>query len=123
MGDLAASTAAALLDHTLLRIKLFQFEAKEIRGEILLKLFVLLTAFLFFAIGYVALLAGIVAILIAHFQWPWPVTVLSVGGLHVFVAFVLLMIAKKRLSQAAFRDTLQEFEKDRQWFENKHRKP
>ena len=121
MGDLTASTLAAVLDHIQIRIKLFQFEAKEIRGELLVKLFVLLTAFLFFAIGYVTLLAGGVSMLIVHFQWPWPKTILSVGGLHVFVAFLLLIIAKKRLSQAAFRDTIQEFEKDRQWLENKHR--
>ena len=122
LGDLTSSTLAALLDHILIRIKLFQLEAKEIRGELLVKLFVLLTAFLFFAIGYVTVLAGGVSMLIIHFQWPWPKAVLSVGGIHVFVAFILLIIAKKRLSQAAFRDTIQEFEKDRQWLENKHRR-
>lgn len=121
LGDLTSSTLAALLDHLLIRIKLFQFEAREIRGEILLKLFVLLTAFLFFALGYIALLTGGVGMAIAHFDWPWTTTVLGVGGLHVFFAFLLLTIAKKRLSQTAFRDTLREFEKDRQWLKNKHR--
>lgn len=121
LGDLTSSTLAALLDHVLIRIKLFQFEAKEIRGELLVKLFVLLTSFLFLALGYIALLAGGVGMMIAHFHWPWPLTVLGVGGLHVFVAFLLLIIAKKRLSQTAFRDTLKEIEKDRQWLENKHR--
>ena len=121
LGDLTASTIAALLDHILIRIKLFQFEAREIRGELLVKLFVLLTAFLFFALGYVALLTGGVAMLIAHFQWPWPNTVIGVGGIHIFIAFLLLIIVRKRLSQTAFRDTLREIEKDRQWLENKHR--
>jgi len=121
LGDLTASTLAALLDHVLIRIKLFQFEAREIRGELLVKLFVLLTAFLFFALGYVALLTGGVAMLIAHFQWSWPKTVIGVGGLHIFAAFFLFIVAKKRLSQTAFRDTLREIEKDRQWLENKHR--
>ena len=121
LGDLTASTLAAVLDHILIRIKLFQLEAREIRGELLVKLFVLLTAFLFFALGYIALLTGGVAMLIDHFQWPWPKTVISVGGLHIFIAFLLLIIVRKRLSQAAFRDTLQEIEKDRQWLENKHR--
>ena len=121
LGDLTASTLAALLDHILIRIKLFKFEAREIRGELLVKLFVLLTAFLFFALGYIALLSGGVAMLIAHFQWAWPKTVICVGGLHIFIAFLLLIIARKRLSQAAFRDTLREIEKDRQWLENKHR--
>ncbi len=120
LGDLTSTTLAALLDHILIRIKLFQFEAKEIRGELLVKLFVLLTAFLFFAIGYVTLLAGSVSLLIIHFQWPWPKAVLGLGAIHVFVAFILLIIAKKSLSQAPFRDTIQEFEKDRQWLENKH---
>lgn len=121
LGDLTSSTLAALLDHILIRIKLFQFEAREIRGEILFKLFVLLSAFLFFALGYIALLTGGVGMAIAHFDWPWPTTVLSVGGLHVFFAFLLLSMAKKRLSQSAFRDTLNEIEKDRQWLKNKHR--
>lgn len=121
LGDLTSSTLAALLDHLLIRIKLFQFEAREIRGELLLKLFVLLTAFLFFALGYIALLTGGVGMAIAHFGWPWPTTVLGVGGLHVFFAFLLLTIARKRLSQTAFRDTLGEIEKDRQWLKNKHR--
>lgn len=121
LGDLASTTLAALLDHILIRIKLFQFEAKEIRVELLVKLFVLLTAFLFFAIGYITLLAGGVSMLIIHYQWAWPKTVLSVGGIHVVVALLLLVIAKKSLSQAAFRDTIREFEKDRQWLENRHR--
>ena len=121
LGDLTSSTLGALLDHFLVRIKLFQFEAGEIRGELLFKLFVLLTAFLFFALGYVALLTGGVGMLTIHYQWSWTKTLLGVGGLHIFVAFLLLMIAKKRLSQAAFRDTLREIEKDRQWLKNKHR--
>ncbi len=120
LGDLTSSTLAALLDHLLVRIKLFQFEAREIRGEILLKLFVLLSAFLFLGLGYIALLAGGVGLVIARFDWPWPSTVLGVGGLHLFVAFLLLSIAKKRLSHTAFRDTLGEIEKDRQWLKNKH---
>lgn len=121
LGDLTTSTLAALLDHALIRIKLFQLEAREIRGELLIKLFVLLSAFLFFALAYVALLAGGVGMFIVHFNWPWPETVLGVGGVHIAVAFLLLIIAKKSLSQAAFRDTLREFEKDRQWLEDKHR--
>jgi len=121
LGDLTTSTLAALLDHVLIRIKLFQFEAREIRMELLVKLFVLLAAFLFCGLGYVALLSGGVGMLIAHFQWPWPKTVIGVGLIHIFVAFLLLMIAKKRLSQAAFRDSLKEIEKDRQWLENRHR--
>ena len=120
LGDLTASTLAAVIDHILIRIKLFQFEAREIRGELLVKLFVLLTAFLFFALGYIALLTGGVAMLIDYYQWPWPKTVICVGGLHIFIAFLLLIIVRKRLSQTAFRDTLQEIEKDRQWLGNKH---
>ncbi len=121
LGDLTSSTLAALLDHLLARIKLFQFEAKEIRGEILVKLFVVLTAFLFFALGYVTVLAGGLGMLSHYYEWSWPKVVICTGALHVFVAFVLLIIAKKRLSQAAFRDSLKEIEKDRQWLENRHR--
>ncbi|NOX99530.1 MAG: hypothetical protein GXP30_07360, partial [Verrucomicrobia bacterium] len=82
LGDLTSSTLAALLDHVLIRIKLFQLEAKEIRGELLVKFFVLLCAFLFFAIGYVTLLAGGLSMLIIHFQWFWPKCVLIAGGIH-----------------------------------------
>lgn len=121
LGDLTSSTLSALLDHILLRIKLFQFEAREIRGELLVKLFVLLTAFLFFALSYVTLLIGAIAMLTIHFEWSWPTVTLCTGGLHFFVAFLLIIIAKKRLSRTAFRDTLNEIEKDRQWLENKHR--
>lgn len=121
LGDLTSSTLAALLDHLLARIKLFQFEAKEIRGEILVKLFVVLTAFLFFALGYVTILAGFVGLLSHYYEWSWPKAVLSTGAVHVIVAFALLVIAKKRLSQAAFKDSLKEIKKDRQWLENRHR--
>ncbi len=121
LGDLTSSTFAALLDHLLNRIKLFQLEFKEIRGEVLVKLFVLLTAFLFFALGYITVLTGVIGMLTLHFEWSWPKVVLCTGGIHFFGTFLLLIIAKKRLSQTAFRDSLKEIEKDRQWLENRHR--
>lgn len=121
LGDLTSSTIAALLDHILIRVKLFQFEAREVRGEVLVKIFLLLTAFLFLSLGYVALLTGSVAMLVDHFHWSWPITAIGAGAFHIFIAFVLLMIAKKRLSHTAFQDSLREIEKDRQWLENKHR--
>ncbi|MCF6313738.1 MAG: phage holin family protein [Verrucomicrobiales bacterium] len=119
LGDLTSSTFAALLKHLLLRVKLFQLEAQEIRGELLLKLFVLLTAFLFFALAYVTMLAGAIAMLSIHFQWTWHKVLLCTGGAHLLIAFFLIMLAKKGLSHAAFRDSLKEIEKDRQWLENK----
>ncbi|MFK5920664.1 MAG: phage holin family protein [Verrucomicrobiota bacterium] len=121
MGDLTASTLAAFTDHILARLSLFQLEAKEIRGELLFKLFVILTAFLFFALAYLTLLTGAIGMLTIHFDWSWPKVVLVTGGIHLFVAFLLLIIAKKRLSQTAFRDSLKEIEKDRQWLEDRQR--
>ncbi len=122
LGDLTASTLAAFIDHILARLSLFQLEAKEVRGELLFKLFVILTAFLFFALAYLTLLTGAIGMLTIHFDWSWPKVVLITGGIHLFVAFLLLIIAKKRLSQTAFRDSLKEIEKDRQWLEDRQRR-
>lgn len=67
--------------------------------------------------AWVIIVAGGVGAISASTHWPWYWVTLSVGGAHLLLAFILILIAKKP-APASFDATLAEFKKDREWLVN-----
>jgi uncharacterized membrane protein YqjE len=100
------------------RVALFTKESKIALIQGLVLAAALLGAFLFFALGYVFLIAAaIVGIArLAQISWLW--TALGAAGVHFLFALVCLLIARAKATKAPFRETAAELKKDREWLKN-----
>jgi uncharacterized membrane protein YqjE len=97
------------------RVALFTKESKIALIQGLVLAAALLGAFLFFALGYVFLIAAaIVGIArLAQISWLW--TAVGAAGVHFLFALVCLLIARAKATKAPFRETAAELKKDREW--------
>jgi uncharacterized membrane protein YqjE len=97
------------------RVALFTKESKIALIQGLVLAAALLGAFLFFALGYVFLIAAaIVGIArLAQISWLW--TAVGAAGVHFLFALVCLLIARAKATKAPFREMAAELKKDREW--------
>ena len=117
IGSLVA-LASALADFFESRAALFATESKAALVQFVLVAVCLVAGLLFFAFGYVFLLAtAVVAIAhLANVSWLW--TALAVAGLHILIALIFRLIALSGIKRPIFRDTAAELKKDREWLKN-----
>jgi uncharacterized membrane protein YqjE len=117
IGSLVA-LASALAEFFESRAALFATESKAALVQFVLVAVCLVAALLFFAFGYIFLLAtAVVAIAhLANVSWLW--TALAAAGLHILIALVLLLLAWSATRRPLFRATAAELKKDREWLKN-----
>jgi uncharacterized membrane protein YqjE len=117
IGSLVA-LASALAEFFESRAALFATESKAALVQFVLVAVCLVAGLLFFAFGYVFLLAtAVVAIAhLANVSWLW--TALAAAGLHILIALILLLIAWSGVKRPVFRATAAELKKDREWLKN-----
>jgi uncharacterized membrane protein YqjE len=117
IGSLVA-LASALAEFFDSRAALFATESKAALVQFVLVAVCLVAGLLFFAFGYVFLLAtAVVAIAhLANVSWLW--TALAAAGLHILIALILLLIAWSGVKRPVFRGTAAELKKDREWLKN-----
>jgi uncharacterized membrane protein YqjE len=100
------------------RIGLFATESKSALVQLLTLIVCVVTALIFFVMGYIFLIASAVVWLagIAGVSWWW----IALAGtcVHFLLAIILLLIAKARMAEPLFPITTAELEKDRQWLKN-----
>jgi uncharacterized membrane protein YqjE len=117
IGSLVA-LASALADFFESRAALFATESKAALVQFVLVAVCLVAGLLFFAFGYVFLLATAV-VAIAHLaNVSWLRTALAAAGLHILVALIFLLIALSGIKRPIFRETAAELKKDREWLKN-----
>ncbi|HZR78283.1 MAG TPA: phage holin family protein [Chthoniobacterales bacterium] len=117
IGSLVA-LASALADFFESRAALFASESKAAAVQFLIVAICLIAALLFFAFGYVFLLAGGVAA-IAHWanvSWVW--IALDAAALHILIALIFILVAMSGIKRPVFRDSLAELKKDREWLKD-----
>ena len=68
----------------------------------------------------IALVGGIASISVGQ-GWTWYKVTLLVAGAHVLIAVLLVVIGKRRFGRRPFRDSLDEFKRDREWLEQMRR--
>jgi uncharacterized membrane protein YqjE len=117
IGSLVA-LASTLADFFESRAALFATESKAALIQFVLVAICLMAGLLFFAFGYVFLLATVVVAVahLAKISWLW--TALAVAGLHLLMALILLLIACSGIKRPVFRATTAELKKDREWLKN-----
>ncbi|HME88345.1 MAG TPA: phage holin family protein [Chthoniobacterales bacterium] len=117
IGSLVA-LASALADFFESRAALLATESKAAAIQFLLVAICVIAALLFFAFGYVFLLAtAVVAVAhLAKISWLW--TALAAAGLHILLALILLLVARSGIKKPIFRETAAELKKDREWLKN-----
>jgi uncharacterized membrane protein YqjE len=117
IGSLVA-LASALADFFESRAALFATESKAALVQFVLVAVCLVAGLLFFAFGYIFLLAtAVVAVAhLANVSWLW--TALAAAGLHILIALVLLLVAWSGIKRPLFRATAAELKKDREWLKN-----
>jgi len=117
IGSLVA-LASALADFFESRAALFATESKSALVQFVLIAICLVAALLFFAFGYVFLLAtAVVAIAhLANVSWLW--TALAAAGLHILIALIFILIARSGIKRPILPETIAELKKDREWLKN-----
>ena len=117
IGSLVA-LASTLADFFESRAALFATESKAALIQFVLVAICLIAGLLFFAFGYVFLLAtAVVAVAhLAKVSWLW--TALAAAGLHLLMALIFLLIARSGTKRPLFRATTAELKKDREWLKN-----
>ena len=66
--------------------------------------------------GWVLLTAALVHVIMKATDWHWARAVTVLGGAHVVFAIVFLLTLRSRLGKLRFfKDTLNEFKRDRAW--------
>jgi uncharacterized membrane protein YqjE len=117
IGSLVA-LASTLADFFESRAALFATESKAALVQFVLVAICLIAGLLFFAFGYVFLLAtAVVAVAhLAKVSWLW--TALAAAGLHLLMALIFLLIARSGIKRPLFRATTAELKKDREWLKN-----
>ena len=117
IGSLVA-LASALADFFESRAALFATESRAALIQLVLVTVCLVGALLFFAFGYVFLLAtAVVAVAnLAKVSWLW--IALGAAGLHLLIALVFFLIAIMGIRRPIFRATRDELKKDREWLKD-----
>ena len=117
IGSLIA-LAGALADFFESRAALFASESRAALIQFVLVALCLVIGLLFFAFGYVFLLAtAVVAVAhLANVSWLW--TALAAAGLHILIALIFLLVARTGIKRPIFRATSAELKKDREWLKN-----
>src|SRR6266699_1266066 len=82
------------------RFVLVAQESKVAVVQVLILASCLILAMLLCALGYIFLITG------------------AAAGVHFFVALVLLLVARSRITKPLFRATMAELRKDREWLRN-----
>jgi uncharacterized membrane protein YqjE len=100
------------------RLELVASESKAALAQVLALIACLVAALLFFAIGYIFLIASAVVWLARTAGVTWWWIALAAAGLHFLFALILLLIAKIWTAKPLFPATSAELEKDRQWLKS-----
>ena len=100
------------------RAALLAKESKVALVQLLIIAGCLLVALMFFAFGYIFLLAGaIVAVArVAQVSWVW--VAFATAGVHFLLVLICLLIARTRMTKHPFPEFSAELKKDREWLKN-----
>ncbi|WAC21284.1 phage holin family protein [Luteolibacter sp. SL250] len=107
----------ALADLVGSRIALVQLEFQQAAGSGLKRGILFAAAAILLLLAWIVLVAGGIGAISASAGWPWYWVTLSAGGIHLFIALILILIARKP-GPATFEFTRAEFKKDREWLAN-----
>jgi uncharacterized membrane protein YqjE len=104
------------------RIGLFAKESKTALVQVLVLAACVIGALVLVILGYVFLIASVIAGLAhaLHVSWIW--ITLAAAGFHFILAVVCILIARARIKHPMFDATAAELKRDREWLKNLDKK-
>ena len=104
--------SGALLQHVLALVSLAGLEARQLLKRSLVSILIFVGVLVFVFIGYVALLATLVSIVIIQFGASLSLTLGGVALFHFMIAVLLIFLLRRQQNEPAFAITLQEIQRD-----------
>lgn len=105
------------------RIALIQLEAQDAARQRIRRVVGMIAAVISCFFTWALLLAGGIAALSSATSCPWHWLAIGAAALHMLLALLLLKSGSADPATPAFPLTRAEFQKDREWIENFHKKP
>lgn len=112
------SLANALATFFETRAALFASESKRALVQLILLVASLVAALLSFALGYLFLVALIVASVARLLDVSWEWSALGAAIIHFILALACLLVVATRMKRHPFPETAAELRKDREWLRN-----
>lgn len=100
------------------RAALFASESKRALVQVVVLAASLLAAILFFGLGYLFLIALIVAAVAHLLEISWEWSALGAALIHFILAVICLLVMVTRLKRHPFPETAAELRRDREWLRN-----
>ncbi|HEV2045283.1 MAG TPA: phage holin family protein [Chthoniobacterales bacterium] len=100
------------------RAALFSRESKTALVQLVVIAACVIEAVMFFAFGYIFLVAAAVFGIATVTHVSWILIALVAAAVHFVFALILLLIAQLKMRRPLFRATIEELKKDREWLEN-----
>jgi uncharacterized membrane protein YqjE len=112
------ATANALVSFVESRLGLVGQEAKSALVHVVVLVVCLAAAAMFCVIGFIFLIASVIAGLVhaLHISWVWAALVVAL--VDFILALFCVLIARNRMTRPMFRASLEELKKDREWLKN-----
>ncbi len=109
------SLTASVIDHVRLRFQVLELEGREALAHyIRLAIFVGI-AVVMLVFAYLLLMVGGIFLLSEQLGWPWAMLTTVVGGAHLLLAIIFLLVGKSMLSKPVLAGTINEFKSDTEW--------
>ena len=100
------------------RLALFAKESRAAVVQMLAVVACLIGALLFFAFGYIFLIASAIAAIAHATQVSWLWIALAAAGAHFLLVLIFLLAARSMMTKPPFRELAAELKKDREWLRN-----
>ena len=100
------------------RLALFAKESRAAVAQMLAVVACFVAALMFFAFGYVFLIASAIAAIAHATQVSWLWVALAAAGAHFALVLIFLLVARSMMTKPPFRELATELKKDREWLRN-----
>lgn len=114
--------SATVIEHGRLRFQMIEVEGRDAVLHYLRMAVVLGVGLVFLLFAYLFLLVGGVFLLADATGLPWSLLTAAVGGGHLILALVLLIVAKTMLRKPVLEGTINELKRDTEWLRNQANK-
>lgn len=108
----------ALADLVASRLALVQAELKQTASSGIKRVVLFAAGALFLLFTWGLIVAGTIGAIAGEAGYPWYWVTLIAGGIHLLLAGIVIVIAKRPGEASSFHFTREEFKKDRAWLEN-----
>lgn len=102
------------------RLELLGIESKEILKRVILGICFLIVALVLLLFTYFFFIVGLIFLVHWLTGWNWMYITFGAAVLHFLGVVVCLIVTKCQCKGGAFKETIAEFKRDKEWLTRKH---